>query len=105
MLEDSRMRRSHFAPYSERVGVDAGTAFVSSLMATVDRSSSGTHLIPLESPEQPPIEGPLAQVVKVAVGELGAVSGHLHGESGGDTDGALPVDQSKALEVAWGKDG
>lgn len=99
------MRRSHFAPYSERVGVDIGTAFVSSLMATVDRSSSGTHLIPLESPGQLPIVGLLAQVVKVAVGELGAVSGQLHGETGGDTVGELTVDQSKALEVAWGKDG
>lgn len=48
--------------------------------------------------------GLLAQVVKVAVGELRSISGHLYREARRDAVGALSIDQSKALEVLWGKD-
>ena len=49
--------------------------------------------------------GLLVQVVKVAVGELTAVGGHLHGEARGDAVGALAVHQSVVLEVPRSEDG
>ena len=49
--------------------------------------------------------GLLVQVVEVAVGELGAVGGHLHGEARGDAVGPLAVDQSVVLEVPRSEDG
>lgn len=46
----------------------------------------------------------LSQVVEVAVRELSAFGGNLHGETGGDAVGALTVHQSESLEVPWSED-
>lgn len=62
-----------------------------------------TDLVSLVGPWKLPVMRLLAQVVKVAVGELCSFSGNLHGEARGDAVGALLVDQSESLEVAWRK--
>lgn len=64
-----------------------------------------TDLVSLVGPWKLPVMRLLAQVVKVAVGELRPFSGNLHGEARRDAVGALLVDQSESLEVPWRKHG
>lgn len=63
-----------------------------------------TDLVSLVDPWKLPVVGFLSQVVKIAVGQLSAFSGNLHGETSRDAVGALTVHQSKSLEVPWRKD-
>ena len=63
-----------------------------------------TDLVALVDPWKLPVMRLLSQVVKVAVGQLSAFSGNLHGETSGDAVGALAVHQSESLEVPWRKD-
>lgn len=60
-----------------------------------------TDLVILEDPRKLPVMRLLSQVIKVGVGQLSAFSGNLHSETGGDTVGALAVNQRKTLEVSW----
>lgn len=60
-------------------------------------------LVSLVGPWKLPVMRLLAQVVKVAVGELRSFSGNLHGEARRDAVGALLVDQRESLEVPWRK--
>lgn len=62
-----------------------------------------TDLVSLVGSWKLPVMRLLAQVVKVAVGELRSFSGNLHGEARRDAVGALLVDQGEPLEVPWRK--
>lgn len=63
----------------------------------------GTDLVSLVDAWKLPVVGLLSQVVKVAVGQLRALGGDLHGESGRDAAGTLAVHQSEVLEVPTSK--
>lgn len=43
----------------------------------------------------------LTQIVKVAVGQLSALGGNFHSETGGNAICSLTVHQSKSLKVSW----
>lgn len=63
-----------------------------------------TDLVSLVDIWKLPVVRLLSQVVKIAVGQLGAFGGNLHSKPGGDAVGALTVHQCKSLEVPWRKD-
>lgn len=68
-------------------------------LATSSHVLFDTDLVSLVDAWKLPVVRLLSQVVEVAVGQLSAFGGNLHGETSRDAVGALAVHQRESLEV------